>query len=79
MGTGEAEGRTSCLRTPSVDSGAGHQHIVNDGKDTFACDPGAIFMFDPAIVQNGRLVQADAAAMDGARKGYLIRVEVLPA
>ena len=51
---------------------------MNNGKDTFATNPGAIFVLDAAVVQNRRLVEGDAPTMNLFGEWQFIGMEVLP-
>lgn len=52
---------------------------MDDGEDALAAHPSATAVFDLAVIQDGGLVQLDAASMDGSGEGDLIGVEELPA
>lgn len=52
---------------------------MDDGEDTFASDPGAVLVFDTAVVQRGRLVVSNTPSMDLLGERDLFRMKVLPA
>jgi len=52
---------------------------MDDGEAAFAAHPPAVPGQDAGVVEDGGFVQEHAAAVDGARKGHLVRVEVLEA
>ena len=70
--------RTSCFRPSSIDTGTGHQDIVDDSEHAFTCNPRAVFVLDSSIVQDCSLVKTDSAAMDFTSKGDFIWVKVFP-
>lgn len=71
--------RTSCLWPPSVNGCTRHENIVDDGEDTLAPDPGAIFVLDAAVIHDRGFVKTDTTAMDSPSEGDFIWMEVFPA
>ena len=61
-----------------IDTCTRDQNIVHNGENAFATNPVSISVLYSTIIQNSRFVELDASSMDGAGKGNLIRVEVLP-
>ena len=68
---------TLALLPLKVDAGRGHEHIVDNGEAALAAHPLAGLGADAGIVEDSGLVEQDAAAVDGAGKGHLLRVEVV--
>lgn len=52
---------------------------MHDGENTFASDPGAIFVLDATVIHHSRLVKADPPIMDGPTERNLFGMEVIPA
>jgi hypothetical protein len=70
---------TLCLGTAAVDRCTPDKDIMNHRENTFATDPGPIFVFDATVIQRGRLVVCDTLAMYLLGKWNLIWMEVFPA
>lgn len=68
--------RTLALGIASVDTNTGKKNVVNNRKDAFAAHPATVTRAKTCIVQNGSLVQQDAATMDGSRIGNFLWVKV---
>jgi hypothetical protein len=71
--------RTVALFASVVDTGTGHEDIVDYGEAAFATYPLAIPREDASIVKNGGLVQEHATTVDGLGEGDLLGVEVVKA
>ena len=59
-------------------TGTGDKNIVNNRENAFTAYPRPILVLDLTIVERSGFVQANTTAVDGSRKGNLIRVKVLP-
>ena len=62
----------------AVDAGAAYEHVVDDGEAAFAANPVALAVPQPAVGQDGGLVESDAAAVLLFRQRELFWVEELP-
>lgn len=62
-----------------INARAGDQDIVHDREDTFATDPRAIFVPDPAVFQHSSFIQPHTTAVDTSGERNLVRVKILPA
>lgn len=69
---------TLALHAISVDADAADEHVVDDGEAAFAADPVALAVLQAAVGQDGRLVEAHAAAVAGLGQWQLVGVEEVP-
>jgi hypothetical protein len=51
---------------------------MNNGKNTFAANPGPVLMLDTTIVQNRSFVELDASTMDLFGEEHFIPMKVVP-
>jgi hypothetical protein len=62
----------------SIDGGAAHHDIVDDGEAALATDPVALAILDAAVRQYGSLVEPYASIMELLCNRYLIGMEKIP-
>lgn len=62
----------------TIDGGATHHDIVDDGKAAFAANPIALAVFDAAVGQYSSLVKPHASAVELLGQGHFIRMEEVP-
>lgn len=55
----------------------GHQHIVDDREAAFAAQPLTGLGENANIVEDGRLIEQDASAVDRTREWHLLGMEVV--
>jgi hypothetical protein len=52
---------------------------MDNGKDTLAADPSAVFMLDTTIIQDGRFVEINSSAVDLLGENQFVAMEIVPA
>ena len=75
----EVSNHTVILGITSVDTGASHKNIIDDGEDALASNPLPIISPDSGIMKHSSFVELDAAVMNMLSERDFIRVEVLEA
>ena len=69
---------TQAPSTPTIDTGAGDENIIDDGEDAFATNKRAIFMLHFAIEKRSGFVQFNATPMARFGEWDFLRMKIVP-